>query len=95
MEEPRQQNKRTDHFQRVLITFFYREHLTPKERKIVILIVRLLSSVFVLVVAMLVTIITESIENFIWVILWFLSGFFVWKMLGCLWKVLDRKKSTK
>ena len=76
--------KRTDHFQRILITFFFKETLTNKERSNVIWIVRLASSAVVMVAAMVVTLITESILDFFWFIIGCILLYAIVKIVGAL-----------
>lgn len=84
MDEPFK--KRADHFQRILITFFFNETISDKERKKVICIVRLASVVALLILAMLVTLATESIFSFIWFIIGFVVWYVMLKISGTLWK---------
>ncbi len=69
MNAPVVHNNRVDRLLRILITFFFRETLDSKERRMVVCIVRLASSAVVTIAAMIVTLMTESIFDFFWFIL--------------------------
>jgi hypothetical protein len=84
--------KRTDRFQRILITLFFKETLTNKERSKVIWIVRLASSAVVMVAAMVITLITESILDFFWFILCCILLYSTGKVVGALRKRLKRER---
>jgi len=85
MDEPFNK-KRVDHFQRILIKFFFNETRSDKERRKIIWIVRLASVVVVLILAMLVTLITESIRSFFWLIICFIVWYVILKISGMLRK---------
>ncbi len=85
MDEPFNKN-RADYFQRILIAFFFNETISDKERKKVIWIVRLASVAIVLILAMLVTLATESIFSFVWFIIGFVVWYVILKISGLLRK---------
>lgn len=85
MDEPFNKN-RVDHFQRILIKFFFTETISDKERKKVIWIVRLASAVAVVILAMLVTLVTESIFSFFWFIIGCVVWYVILKISGMLRK---------
>ena len=85
MDEPFN-NNRVDHFQRILITIFFNETISEKDRKKVIWMVRLASVAAVLVLAMLFTLITESIASFFWFIVGFVVCYAIFKVSGMLFK---------
>jgi len=85
MDEPFNKN-RVDNFQRILIKFFFTETISDKERKKVIWIVRLASAVAVVILAMLVTLVTESIFSFFWFIIGCVVWYVILKISGMLRK---------
>ncbi len=75
MAEPFDKDKRVDLFQRILITFFFSETLNHKERRKVIWIVRFAVLAAAMVLAMVITLVTEQILHFFWIIIGFVILF--------------------
>ncbi len=82
---------RADRFQRILITFFFSETLSDKERKMVIWIVRFVTVVAALIFAMFITLVTESILSFLWFIVIFVAWYVMLIISGLLKKILRKK----
>lgn len=87
MDEP-YNKKRVDRFQRILIKFFFNKTLSDKERKKVIWTVRIVTVAAALVLAMLLTLVTESILSFYWLIIVFVTWYVMLKIAGILKKRL-------
>ena len=92
VEEHPYSDKRVDRFQRFLITFFYREQLSPTERQIVIWTVRIASSALVIVVSMVVTLLTEKIENFLWTVYVFVALYVAARIFGAIRRKMRRNR---
>jgi hypothetical protein len=78
--------KRIDRFQRILITFFFQDTLSDKERVKVVWMVRLVTMAGALVFAMLITLVTESILYFFLCIIVFGAWYVILKTAGMLRK---------
>jgi uncharacterized membrane protein len=85
MDEPYKKS-RVDYFQRILISFFFSEVISDKERKRVVWTVRLATVAAALIFAMLITLVTESILSFFSFIIVFVIWYVILRISGMLRK---------